>query len=587
MSSVAQNLKIIFPYLWEKQSSTQKTSTAFALIMALSTVGFNLSIPLIFKELVNTLSHYAHDQFKIALLLLIAYGLCWTSSHFCEKLREMIYFKPIGIAITHFSLDVFKHLHSLSLAFHLDRETGKVSGAIQRAQLAIAMLVTNLLFRILPVFLEALLAFLILWHVVGLKISIILILMLALYLLLNSFVIKLFKQADTAYQNVDNTVDKRVVDSFLNCENIKMFHAEEYESNVASQLFTQREDAIVKVFWAGTFATTSQSVLLGLGLMVISYYVGLDILDGKLNVGDFVLVNGYLILLINPLEAITGFIRNTISYSGDLSHATSLLQETAMIKDVTQAKTLKIKDASIEFNKVCFSYEANHKRILNQFNLSIPQQSMVAIVGTSGSGKSTLARLLFRFYDLDEGAILIDGQDIKHVTKKSLRQPIAYVPQDIVLLNETLKYNIAYGNFSASMQQINAVIQAVHLDSLIEKLPDGLNTKVGERGVKLSGGERQRIAIARALLKKPKIIIFDEATSHLDTQTEKQIQSNIEEITQNITTIIIAHRLSTVVHADKIVMLDQGKVTEEGTHKALLSRKGAYATLWKQQHEKK
>lgn len=326
------------------------------------------------------------------------------------------------------------------------------------------------------------------------------------------------------YEDIDIIVDKRVVDSLLNSENIKYLGAEDFESSTANALLRKREDAIIKVFWSGTFTTTIQALLLGSGLTIISYIVGKEVLNGVLNIGDFVLVNGYLLLLLNPLESITGFIRNTISHSAQLSHSTSLLGESHIIKDIIGAPDIKIKNAAIKFEQVGFSYEAKHRDVLKNFNLFIPEKTTVAIVGSSGSGKSTIARLLFRFYDVISGSITIDNQDIKQVTKKSLRKHIAVVPQDIVLLNRSLKYNIAYGNFDSTDEEINTVIQAVHLEHFINKLPDGLETIVGERGLKLSGGERQRIAIARALLKKPKILIFDEATSSLDTQTEKIVQ---------------------------------------------------------------
>lgn len=551
------------------------------------TIALNLSVPLFFKKIVNSLADPSDINHQLTFLLLISYGICWASGRFFEKIREMVFFKPVSTAITDYCLAVFKHILSLSLKFHLNRETGKVAGAIQGSQLAISMILTNIFFRIIPVFIEALLAFFILWHFVGIEIGLIVIAILVGYLIMNYFIMNVFKKADKLYEDIDIVVDKHVIDSLLNSENIKYLGAEDFESSQVNKLLRKREDAIINVFWTGTFTTTVQALLLGTGLTLISYIVGKHVLSGDLKIGDFVLVNGYLLMLFNPLESITGFIRNTISHSAQLNHSTSLLNESHIIKNIPDAPDIKIKQAHIEFKQVSFSYAPNLRPVLQNFTLSIPDKKTIAIVGPSGSGKSTLARLIFRFYDVSSGAILIDNQDIKTITKNSLRKHIAVVPQDIILLNKSLKYNITYGNFNASSQEINQVIQAVHLENLITKLPDGLDTLVGERGVKLSGGEKQRIGIARALLKKPKILIFDEATSSLDTQTEKIVQKNIEEVTQNITTILIAHRLSTVTHADMIVVLDKGVIIEKGTHSELLAKKGLYATLWGEQHDKK
>lgn len=586
MFSIYKNLAVIMPYLWWRQDAQHKFLTIATLVCIALTIGLNLMVPFIFKEAVNILAEYEHHKFVVSMMLLTAYGICWLSARYLEKLREIFFFRPLCCAITEYSLDLFEHLHAQSLKFHLDRETGKICSAIQKAQLAISMIVSNLLFRIIPVFIEGIVAFFILWAIVGLKISIILIVTLIAYLIANYVVMSVFKKAEKRYQDIDITVDKRLLDSFLNSENIKFLHSEKYEVHIANKLFRKREDAIINVFWAGTFSTTFQAVLLGLGLTTISYVIAQEVLCGKLEVGDFVLVNGYLFLLFNPLEAITGFIRNTISFSGELSHSTSLLEESHSIVDRQDAKDISVQHAEIDFRNVSFSYINKNRPILQNFNLNIPEKSTVAIVGASGSGKSTVSRLLFRFYEVDHGVIMIDHQDIKSVKKESLRQNIAFVPQDIVLLNNSLKANILYGNENVSEEEFKFIIKKVSLDELIQQLPEGLDTIVGERGVKLSGGEKQRIALARALLRKPKIIVFDEATSSLDTETERKIQQNIYEVTSHMTTILIAHRLETVMHADKIVFLEQGTIVEEGTHTKLLSLNGYYARLWGQQHEK-
>lgn len=583
MFSIAKSLKTVLPFFWHHKPLKHKLFIILAINLVVLTIILNLSVPIVFKKIVNNFTEYTDSKHNLTLILLVSYGIFWTFATLFEKLREMVFFKPTSTAITDYSIEVFKHIHSLSLKFHLGRETGKVAGSIQRSQLAIAMLVTNLLFRIIPVFIEASLAFLVLWHYYGIQIGILVMGILIVYLIVNYFIIDVFKKAQQIYQELDVIVDKRVVDSLLNAESIKFLGSENFEINTANVLIRKREDSIVTVFWAGTFMTVIQAFMLGLGLMVVSYIAGEKVLAGTLTIGDFVLINGYLLMLFNPLEAITGHIRNTLSNSAMLSDSIELLNESHIIQDVQNADNIHIQSAEITFENVFFSYNKD-QAILQNFNLNIPGKSTVAIVGLSGSGKSTLSRLIFRFYDVNSGRILIDEQDIKLIKKSSLRQQIAVVPQDIVLLNKSLKYNLCYGNFNASDADIQQVIQDVHLDNLISSLPDGLDTIVGERGLKLSGGEKQRIGIARALLKKPKILIFDEATSSLDTQTEKIIQNNIEELTQNITTILIAHRLSTVVHADKIIVLDKGYIVEQGKHDELLAINGLYAQLWNQQH---
>ena len=587
MSSLSSNLRLLFPFLWKGKSTKHKWSIILTLFVVCLTIFFNLSAPLIFKKIIHALDNDSEKNHVYTVMLFITYGILWTSGRFFEKTREMIFFKPVSTAITDYCLTVFKHIHALSLHFHLGRETGKIAGAIQNSQLAIAMILTNIFFRILPVFIEALLAFFILWHVVGLQIGLIVIVILISYLIINYFIMDVFKKADKIYEDLNIIVDKRVVDSLLNIENIKYLGAQAFEAEQVNLLLRKREDAIIKVFWSGTFTTVIQALLLGTGLTIISYIMAQNILNEKLEISDFVLVNGYLLLLLNPLESITGFIRNTLSHSAQLEHSILLLRESHIIQDISNAPEIKINKASIQFKDVCFSYNHENHAVLKDFNLFIPGGKTTAIVGSSGSGKSTLSRLILRFYDINSGLITIDNQDIQKVTKKSLRKHIAVVPQDIVLLNKSLKYNITYGNLNASNAEINQVIHSVHLDSLISQLPDGLETLVGERGVKLSGGEKQRIAIARALLKKPKILIFDEATSSLDTNTEKTVQQNIEEVTKNITTILIAHRLSTVVHSDNIVVMNKGIIAEQGTHQALLDQGGLYAQLWATQYDKK
>ena len=587
MSSVTKDLITILPFLWKGKNAKRIWMIFVTVFFVFLTIFLNLSVPIIFKEIVNALIEHSNVGYRYTFILLISYGACWAFGRFFEKIQEMIFFRPVSSVITEYSLKVFEHVHSLSLKFHSSRATGKVAGAIGRSQLAVAMLITNIIFRIVPVFIEILFAFLILWLSVGIEIGLIVVAILIVYLATNYFIMGLYKKANKKYQDLSAVVDKRLMDSLLNSESIKYLGAEGFETHNAGKLIRERENSIVKLFWVGTMMTVFQALLLGSGLTLISYLVGVKVLAGQLNVGDFVLANGYLLLLFNPLESMAGLIIDTIYSSVKLKHSIALLSKIHKIEDVVGARDIKIKNAEIDFKNISFHYDDRRRNILENFSLHVPEKSTVAIVGPTGSGKSTITRLIFRFYDVVLGSILIDGQDISAVTKRSLRKQIAVVPQDIVLLNKSLKYNISYGNFDVSDDDINNVVKAVHLDKLISELPLGLETLVGERGVKLSGGERQRIAIARALLKKPKILIFDEATSSLDTRTEKIIQDNIDDVTKNITTVLIAHRLSTVVHADQIVVLDKGKIAEKGNHQELLSKEGVYCNLWRGQHDKK
>lgn len=585
-TSIRENLIAITPYILQNKDSKIKFRVILAIFLIFLSIAVNLFIPVIFKDVANSLSDYTGGSRNQVLLLLAIYALCWGFGRLLDKLREIVFYKPMSKAVTDYSISIFKHIHNSSMSFHANRRTGVISSAIQKSQLSMIMLTTNLLFRIVPVFIESVLAFFILWSVISIKIALIVITTIIFYLILNNFTVKIFKKAEFNYQNLDMKIDKRLVDSLLNSESIKFLGAEDYESKTARKLIKEREWAIIRVFWVGTFATVSQAILLGSSITLISYFVGIEVLSGKLEVGDFILANGYLLLLFNPLDNITGLIRSTISRSAELSHSVELLRESHEIKDEPGAKDIVIEKADIQFSEVSFYYEGIENKIIENFSLDIDNKSTVAIVGGSGAGKSTIARLLFRLYDITSGTIKINGQDIKKFTKESLRKNIAVVPQNIILLNKTLKENIIYGCHDTTDLELDSVINKVHLNSLIKELPEGLDTLVGERGLKLSGGEKQRIAIARALLKKPQILIFDEATSSLDTNTESLVQSSINDISSNVTTIIIAHRLSTITSADTIVVMKEGKIIEKGTHEELISNKNYYYELWEEQNVK-
>lgn len=584
MYQVQQIWLTLKPYCWRKLTQQQKKMTVLMVIAMLLTVAFSLSLPFIFKWVIEYLSlHHPGDE-KIIMILIAMYLMVWLLANWLMVIREMLSYKPVAAMIRAYVLAVFSHLHYQSMAFHLDRETGRVMRAIQEAQLSIAMLSLNVLFRALPTVIEMVVISIILAITISLKVAVILVLALISFVCIQFILVRRFKTVDANYQNIDASVDKRVVDSLLNSDNIKYLHAEDHEIGLVDKLLEKREKTIIGLFWFGTASTTVGAGILGLSLMAIYYLTGRDVLSDKLILGDFILVNSYLIILFDALERFTGFLRSIVSYFGSLSHASELLQISHSVPEDIDAKDIAVDHADIEFQNVSFAYQPK-RPIFQSLDLKISKQSRVGIVGASGSGKSTIARLLFRFYDVDQGKIIIDGQNIKHVKKDSLRRLIAFVPQDVVLLNQSLKANIAYGNRYISDEAIDQVVASVKLDTLIKQLPDGLDTLVGERGVKLSGGEKQRVAIARALLKKPKIMVFDEATSSLDSRTESEIQRNIWQVSSDITTLIIAHRLKTIEKADWIVVLDQGRVVEQGIHQDLLSMGGYYCKLWNQAYE--
>lgn len=567
------------PYLWQKANPNVKLRVLAAVLLVFFTLALNLIVPILFKETVTTLSKDVFTHKYIVVLLILAYGGLWTVGRFCEKFREMFLFKPINQTISKYSLEVFEHLHRLSIRFHTNKETGKITSAINRSQLAIAMVISNILFRILPVLLEVILAFAIIWYLYDISYGLLLIFILSLFFLFNIMTTKKSSQFQNSYSEAELNSSSRITDSIINSETVKFYNNENYEYKRISELLNKSSDAHVALFRGTGVFLMLQITIIAAGLAILSFKVGQEILLSQLAVGDFVLINGYLLQLFSPLNNLSFHWRDTTKNLANIKYSAMLLEDRNIIQDKADAKTLSILGPKIQFDNVSFHYDES-RQILRNVSFAIEPSQMVAIVGPSGSGKSTIGRLLLRFYDLDSGRISIDSQDISEVTKKSLRDNIGVVPQDVVLLNNTLKFNLCYGSFNATEEEINKVIRLAHLDELVQKLPKGLETNVGEGGFKLSGGERQRIGIARALLKSPAILVFDEATASLDSQTEKEIQRNIEELSKRITTIVIAHRLSTIKHADHIIVLRDGEVVEEGDHQSLMKSNGLYSALW-------
>jgi len=517
--------------------------------------------------------------------LLIAYGVFWTLSKTMDQVRLIIFNRVVERGIRLLLLKLFDHLNQLSLDFHERRKTGVIVSIIDRVRYSFEVLVWGVLFFIFPTIIEIIIATTILIYLFGVLYGIILAAVLFIYMI---FSVKGSQWSAMAQQKANeksSLATNKIVDTLLNYETLRFFTNQQYEHKRCDQILLEQENAATKKHLYGEVFLLGQGIIMGLGLILLTYVSGMSVMKGTLLVSDFVLINVYLLQFMTPLSNFGYILRDMNEGLTNVDEMLKILDEKPTVQDKLNAKPLILKKGAVTFNHASFQYDTR-RPILQDITFEIPPGKTFAIVGATGSGKSTIAKLLFRYYDVLDGAILIDGQDIRDVTQLSLQKCIGVVPQHTALFNDTLLYNISYGAPNASEVEIKKAIRDAHLEKFIDTLPDGLNTIVGEHGVKLSGGERQRVAIARVLLKKPNIYVFDEATSSLDTQTERLIQQNIQEISQNATTVIIAHRLSTIIHADQILVLDEGKIVEIGTHDELLKKQGIYAKLWEKQiHE--
>jgi ATP-binding cassette subfamily B protein len=544
-------------------------------------------IPITYKYAVDLLESFKSESkasLHLVLYILLAYGVARISSTMFSELRDGIFAKVGQRATRTVALRVFKHMHALSLRFHITRKTGGVSRAIERGTKGIETILRYSTFNIIPTFLEILLVCCILWLMYGVWFSFITFSTMAIYALYTIIISQWRISFVKAMNETENQSSTKAVDSLLNFETVKYFCNEQYEASRFDQSLARYENAAVKSWTTLSVLNIGQAIIIAAGLFGVLFLAAVGVKNHTMTVGDFVLVNTYIIQLSMPLYML-GFayreIKSAVINMEDMFNLLNILPE---ITETSNAKPLEISKAKVIFNHVSFAYDPA-RPILHDINFVIETGQTLAIVGESGAGKSTISRLLFRFYDVTSGRILIDGQDIRDVTQDSVRQTIGIVPQDTVLFNDTIYYNILYGNTSASHDDvINASISA-HIHEFIMSLPEGYNSMVGERGLKLSGGEKQRIAIARTILKNPDIYIFDEATSSLDTNTEKSIQASLKALSANHTTLIIAHRLSTIVDADEIIVIDKGYVAERGSHQTLLSINGLYAKLWRRQQK--
>jgi ATP-binding cassette subfamily B protein len=577
-------IKDLLPYLLE-----HRTRVALAIACLIAAKFANLGVPIILKDLIDAMN-LKPGSLQIFLIvpagLIVAYGALRLSASLFSELRELLFAKVTQDAVRKIALQVFEHLHALTLQFHLGRQTGGVSRDIERGTRGIQTLVSFSLYSILPTIIEFALVLAYFAYYYDIWFAIITFVALVLYIVFTIKVTEWRTHYRRTMNEMDSRANQRAIDSLLNFETVKYFGNEQFESKRYDENLKHYQSAAILSQKSLAILNLGQQAIIAVGLVLILWRATQGVVDGSMTLGDLVLVNTLMIQLYIPLNFLGVIYREMKQSITDMDRMFALLNADQEIKDKQNAHTLVINDFArgpeVRFENVYFSYNAK-REILKDVSFIIPAGTITAVVGQSGAGKSTLARLLFRFYDIQAGAILLDGQNIQDVQQASLRKAIGIVPQDTVLFNDTIAYNIAYGSPGASPTEIQEAARAAQMNQFIEHLPEGYETSVGERGLKLSGGEKQRVAIARTLLKKPALLIFDEATSALDSRTERAFQEELFNLARNRTTLIIAHRLSTIVHADQILVMDQGKIIERGTHQQLLQANGRYTSMWQMQ----
>jgi ATP-binding cassette, subfamily B, heavy metal transporter len=572
-----QVLRALLPYLW-----AHKGRVIFALTCLVAAKLATVSVPILLKELVDGLSpaqQAATGVLLVPVALVVAYGLLRLSTSLFTELREFFFVNVTQAAMRTLALKTFRHLHSLSLRYHLERRTGAVTREIDQGIRGISSLISFTLYSILPTLIEiTLVVGYLVWHyeiwfagIVGVSLFI--------YIGFTVAVTNWRTTVRRRWNELESKAQSRAVDSLLNFETVKYFGNEDYEARRYDETLADSQHTAVLSQQSLNVLNAGQQTIIAVALTLILWRAALGVVEGRMTIGDLVLVNAFMIQLYIPLNFLGVIYREIKQSLTDMDRMFSLLEQNREIADAPGAVPLAVGGAEVRFEGVDFAYDAR-RQVLHGVGFVVPAGTTAAVVGATGSGKSTLARLLFRFYDVGAGRVLIDGQDVRSVTQASLRAAIGIVPQDTVLFNDTIEYNIAYGHPGAAREDVVAAARAAHIHDFIESLPDGYRTMVGERGLKLSGGEKQRVAIARTLLKHPAILVFDEATSALDSRTERVIQRELEGISRSRTTLVIAHRLSTVVHADQILVMDHGRIIERGTHAELLAHRGAYAAMW-------
>ncbi len=584
-------MRSLAPYIWPRDSVETRVRVVLAMLLLIGAKVANVYVPIFYKHAVDALTPASAGGtagpgavMAIPLGLIVAYGLARVTSLIFAELRDAVFATVAQRTIRRVALSVFRHLHALSLRFHLERQTGGLTRSLERGTRAIESLLRYTLFSIVPTLVEIALVCAILWKLFSVWFALATFVTVMGYILYTFFVSEWRIKFRRLMNDTDSKANTKAIDSLLNYETVKYFGNEEHEARRYDGALQSYEKAAVRSQQSLSLLNVGQSAIISLGLAVVMGMAANGIVNGSMSLGDFVLVNTYLLQLYQPLNFFGVVYREIKQSLIDIESMVTLLAVDREVADGPEAKPLAVDGAELRFEGVEFGYDPR-RPILKDVSFTVPAGKTVAIVGPSGAGKSTISRLLFRFYDVNGGRVLIDGQDIRGVTQSSLRASIGIVPQDTVLFNDTVFYNIAYGNPGASPAEVERAARLAHIHDFIMALPDGYQTTVGERGLKLSGGEKQRVAIARTILKDPAILLFDEATSALDTHTEREIQANLREVSRGRTTLVIAHRLSTVIDADEILVLEAGRVIERGHHADLLAARGAYAALWTRQQE--
>jgi len=570
----------MLPYIWDYRGRVL-LALACLVISKLAMVG----VPVLLKHIVDGLDAAPGKTVVLPVLLLLAYGLLRFANAGFNELRDAIFARVRYHAMNTLSVTVLRHLHALSLRYHLERNTGAISRDLERGTQSISSILNYLVFNIVPTIAEFLLVALILLSQYHSLFAGIIFLSVFVYIGFTLAVTEWRMHFRHEMNALDSSANGRAMDSLMNYETVKYFNNERLELDRYQDTMGQWEEAAVKSQSTMSMLNFGQAAIIAIGVTGIMFLAAQGVVDGSLTLGDLVLINTMMLQLFLPLNFL-GIIYRSLKYAlADMDMVIKLLRRPVEIEDRADAVPLEIERASVEFRDVVFHYNED-RRILDHVSFRLEDGEKLAIVGPSGAGKSTIARLLFRFYDIEAGQILVSGQDISGVTQQSLREAIGIVPQDTVLFNDTIRYNIEYARPGASFDEVREAARLADIDDFIERLPQGYDTVVGERGLKLSGGEKQRVAIARVLLKNPAILVFDEATSSLDSQSEKNILGALQRISHNKTTLVIAHRLSTVIDADRIIVLDRGRVREHGDHESLVAADGLYADLWRMQQKK-